>query len=162
MASRQTEYMRRWRDSNRQRMREINKKCRLKNREHWRTQMNKTRRAHYQTRGFGATLRRKYGITEADYERMVIEQDGKCAICRTDTPPIHNTSGSPSRWHIDHDHKTGQVRGLLCFKCNQGLGNFSDNVEALRGAVNYLLRASGAQTRLHVFDASTIRRTGNE
>lgn len=152
--------MQRWRDINRQRMRAINKKSRLKNREKWRAHMNVTRRAHYRRKGFADHLKKSYGITEADYEQMLVAQGGKCAICQTSDPLVR--SGADARWHVDHDHETGTVRGLLCFKCNAGLGHFSDNVEALRRAVNYLLRASGEQTRLHVFDASTVRRTGSE
>jgi Recombination endonuclease VII len=135
--------MRRWRDTNRQRMRAINKKSRLKNREKWRENMNETRRATYNKRGFGYYLHAKYGINEAEYERMVIAQNGRCGICQTDTPPVHATSGSPSRWHVDHDHETGKVRGLLCFKCNQGLGNFSDSLANLERAMKYLTKAKG-------------------
>lgn len=64
-----------------------------------------------------------------DFEKLVAEQDGKCLIC------------GRQLWyalHIDHDHKTGRVRGLLCPTCNKGLGHFKDDPELLAKAVGYL------------------------
>jgi len=55
----------------------------------------------------------KYGITEADYERMYTAQNGCCAICKK------HSSNFKRRLNIDHNHKTGQVRGLLCYRCNK-------------------------------------------
>jgi hypothetical protein len=75
--------------------------------------------------------RRKMGITPADLERLLFEQDGKCAICGTHFPTEESVQ-------LDHDHKTGRARGLLCSPCNVGLGAFRDNVEALRSAADYL------------------------
>lgn len=72
-------------------------------------------------------LRKSYGLTEAELEVAVYLQGGACAIC-----------GRPAPEHVDHDHATGRVRGVLCFNCNQGLGNFRDNRETLRQAVAYL------------------------
>jgi hypothetical protein len=76
---------------------------------------------------------RRYGITEDDYNRMLDEQGGRCAICATDEP------GKKS-WCIDHDHETGAVRGLLCSLCNVGIGNLRDDTDILRSAVSYLER----------------------
>lgn len=72
-------------------------------------------------------LRRTYGISLDDYETMCQAQDGGCLICRTQT-----------KLCIDHDHKTGAVRGLLCRKCNTALGQFRDDPEILRKAAAYL------------------------
>ena len=82
-------------------------------------------------------LRRRYGITGADYDAMVAAQGGVCALCR-ERPPQH----------VDHDHVTGTVRGLLCSCCNQGLGNFRDSVAALRAAVVYLERTTWQRQRV--------------
>lgn len=75
---------------------------------------------------------RKYGLTVEQYDAMVLEQGSRCDICRTDTPAKHG------QWCIDHDHATGAVRGLLCVKCNAGLGSFDDTTEHLLAAVQYL------------------------
>lgn len=78
-------------------------------------------------------LQNQYGITEEDYELMLKRQDGKCAICSTDTP-----TGKWKRFAVDHCHITGIVRGLLCNECNRGMGLLRDNSELLRKAANYL------------------------
>lgn len=71
-----------------------------------------------------------YGITLQDYNTMFDEQDGVCAICFA--PPNRN------RFNIDHDHSTGEVRGLLCWRCNVTLGKVADDPELLRQMANYL------------------------
>lgn len=86
----------------------------------------------------GSKLRR--GLTPEAYDALLEKQEGRCAICRTDTP------GGHGRWHIDHDHKCcpgrtscGEcVRGLLCNHCNTGLGKFQDSEETLMKAIEYL------------------------
>lgn len=80
-------------------------------------------------------LKRNYGITDADFDRMFDEQDGRCAICGTDEP-----GGGYNTLHVDHNHETGFVRGLLCNNCNRGLGMFSDDAWRLEAATAYLLR----------------------
>jgi len=75
-------------------------------------------------------LRRRYGIGQADVDAMLAEQGGVCAACRVDKPQ-----------HVDHDHETGEVRGMLCFLCSQALGNVRDDINRLHGLVRYL-RAS--------------------
>jgi len=74
---------------------------------------------------------RKYGITREEFDRLMLEQEGACAIC---TDPFVQ---SP---HVDHDHQTGAVRGLLCDYCNHGLGKFRDSARNLRRAIDYLSR----------------------
>lgn len=78
------------------------------------------------------SLKAHYGLTPDDYTRLFEKQDGKCAICKT---PQEKLS---SRLHVDHDHKTGKIRGLLCQKCNHGLGQFNDNPKLLHMAIKYL------------------------
>jgi hypothetical protein len=77
-------------------------------------------------------LKSKYGITEQQYTEMLDAQDHRCAICFSDTPG--------KDWHIDHDHVTGDVRGILCFACNTALGLMQDNSDILLSAVDYLRR----------------------
>lgn len=71
---------------------------------------------------------RKYGLSSEVYQEMLSEQGGRCAICRRKV-----------RLHVDHDHQSGVVRGLLCFQCNVGLGGFRDNPVLLKRAVKYLM-----------------------
>jgi hypothetical protein len=80
-------------------------------------------------------LKRLFNITLADYERLVVEQKGCCAICLR--PP---TSGS---LHVDHDHVTKQVRQLLCRPCNMGLGIFGDDPALLEKGAAYLRKHRG-------------------
>lgn len=79
-------------------------------------------------------LMANYGLTLADYDRMAEDQGNGCAICGG--PPTGNTG----RFHVDHCHKTGNIRSLLCGKCNTGLGSFDDSPEKLRLAIAYLGR----------------------
>lgn len=79
-------------------------------------------------------LKRDYGITPEDYDRLLSEQGGRCAICDGDT----HRSKRGNFFHVDHDHITGEVRGLLCVWCNTALGKFQDSPEILRSAINYL------------------------
>lgn len=78
----------------------------------------------------------KYGLTQADVDRMTAEQGGVCAICGM----LPDGKGAMSILHVDHDHETGQVRAMLCPKCNKGLGSFRDNPALLQKAAWYLLR----------------------
>ncbi|CAA9348624.1 MAG: hypothetical protein AVDCRST_MAG16-2207 [uncultured Frankineae bacterium] len=92
-------------------------------------------RLHGSTRNYH--LKRRYGITVEDYDRMLAEQGGLCALCQE----------RPAE-HVDHDHVTGRVRGLLCFCCNQGLGNFRDRADVLRLAIGYLRASTWQKERL--------------
>lgn len=73
-------------------------------------------------------LRRKYGLTESDFDQLFANQHGWCAICHMDLV----------KPYIDHDHITGQIRGLLCGPCNMALGGFGDATNRLINAVNYM------------------------
>jgi len=83
-----------------------------------------------------AKLVKTYGLTDADFERLLAEQGGGCAICRR--PETKVRLGVPLPLCVDHDHATGAVRGLLCRACNVGLGAFEDNTAALVAAAAYL------------------------
>ena len=75
---------------------------------------------------------RYYKITIEKYEVLLAEQNNGCAIC---TAP---TGSNGKRLSVDHNHQTGEVRGLLCDDCNIGLGKFKDNSSLLANAINYL------------------------
>lgn len=78
-------------------------------------------------------LRKSYGISLDEYNALLARQGGGCAICG-------RSSHGEDRYalHVDHDHTTGMVRGILCARCNQGLGHFLDSQELLTAALKYL------------------------
>lgn len=76
-------------------------------------------------------LKRRYGITAEEYDHLLAMQNGRCHICN-DLPGKHRLS-------VDHDHKTGRIRGLLCHNCNHALGKFKDNIIHLFKAIKYLI-----------------------
>lgn len=76
-------------------------------------------------------LRDLYGITMADYQAMVEAQGGGCAICRRPHMALSST-GTPRPLHVDHDHATGRIRGLLCGSCNTHVGWLETRGEAIR------------------------------
>jgi hypothetical protein len=75
-------------------------------------------------------LKQKFGITAQEYDLMLEQQDNACKICKS----VDSDRGLA----VDHDHLTGKVRGLLCGKCNRGLGHFDDSIEMLELAIKYL------------------------
>lgn len=77
--------------------------------------------------------RRKYGIEPAQFDALLALQNGCCAICKTPKP-----GGRDETWHLDHNHTTKQIRGILCARCNVGLGHFGDSAELLFEAHRYL------------------------
>ncbi len=78
-------------------------------------------------------LKREYGLTSEQFDKMAEAQGHHCAICSSDTP-----GRKFKHWHVDHDHSTGRVRGLLCASCNIMLGAAKDNSETLKAAIKYL------------------------
>ena len=76
-------------------------------------------------------LKRTYGITKDEYDAMLEMQQAKCGICECNLAEGRTT-------HVDHDHKTGNIRGLLCRNCNLGIGLFEDSTETLKNAIAYL------------------------
>jgi len=72
----------------------------------------------------------KYGISYQEYEELYNKQNSCCGICGESIPD--------KKLCVDHNHKTGEVRGLLCFTCNVGLGNFKDSSDIIMKAYNYL------------------------
>lgn len=83
-----------------------------------------------------ADLRRNYGITLEWYREQLSKQNNVCAICKQPEKAV--IRGKVISMPVDHCHKTGKPRGLLCTKCNRGLGLFSDNVDVLKAAISYL------------------------
>lgn len=104
-----------------------NKEREKKNMQRW-YRLNRREKDSYSNKRF---LRLYYKMSEEDYEKRYKEQNGCCAICKG-----NNLSGR--RLSVDHNHATGYIRGLLCGNCNLGIGNFKDNVEFFKTAIEYL------------------------
>jgi len=79
----------------------------------------------------------KYNITKETYDILSNSQNNVCAICKK---PNNIKNGKIKKLGVDHCHKTGRIRGLLCTKCNIGIGMLDDNVNFLESAIKYLLR----------------------
>jgi len=91
----------------------------------WRLEQPRIRRDH---------LGARYGVSQADFAGLLANQNGVCAIC----PATSDSRGY--RLNVDHVHGTTRVRGLLCNRCNTGLGLFRDTPQLLARAIGYLLR----------------------
>lgn len=77
-------------------------------------------------------LKKKYGMTKDQYDELSSRQNNRCAICTVHRDKCHNGL------YVDHDHKTGKVRALLCRHCNAGLGHFKENPALINNARIYL------------------------
>ena len=99
-------------------------------------------------------MKSKYGITPEQYEEMLAAQGGVCAICKKGDPK-HKSDN----WPIDHNHSTGEVRGLLCSPCNTLIGLAQEDVDILMSAAAYLMTSTDI---LGVENASTLTRSCNE
>ncbi|WP_091462479.1 endonuclease VII domain-containing protein [Micromonospora inyonensis] len=101
-----------------------------------------TRTRETKKRLYGGTreyhLRRRYGIGKKEFDELLAEQGGVCAICGASEPQ-----------HVDHDHRNGWVRGILCFNCNGGLGQFRDDQSRLAGAITYLRGTTWQRVLIH-------------
>lgn len=82
---------------------------------------------------YWARLKRDYNLSKDQFEELYAVQHGKCGVCRCRLE-IDTT-------HVDHDHHTGLVRGLLCRNCNRGLGLLGDDLPSLKAAVTYIARS---------------------
>lgn len=82
-------------------------------------------------------LKYGYGITVKEYERLLAKQHHACAICKK---PDNTKTGKPRRLAVDHDHKTGTIRGLLCFRCNLHIGFLEDD-KKVKKMLRYLQRS---------------------
>lgn len=78
-----------------------------------------------------ANRKSRYGLSQKVFDELLAKQGGKCAICSANIT-------WPKRLHVDHCHKTGRVRGLLCTRCNRGIGMLGDDPSLLKIAVIYV------------------------
>jgi hypothetical protein len=78
-------------------------------------------------------LKREWGLSREDFEKLLAKQGGGCAICKK---TLADSRGR--RLYVDHDHVSGKIRGLLCSRCNVCLGQFEDSIPLLEAAISYL------------------------
>jgi hypothetical protein len=112
-----------WREQNKERARETRSRHYFENKE------------KYQQYCWERNLAKKYKLTKQQYEEILQEQGGVCAICG---------GTCKRRLAVDHDHDTGKVRGLLCSRCNRALGYFQDSTEILQNALKYITGKGGS------------------
>lgn len=84
-----------------------------------------------------AALKRRYGITVEEYDAMYEEQHGVCLVCSKPSTKLDGY-GNIARLHVDHNHDTGEVRGLLCNNCNTALGLLKESPEIIRRLGDYI------------------------
>ena len=94
-------------------------------------------------KAYNHTLKKLYGITIEDYDKMLADQNGRCDICFTANPRGNGV------FHLDHCHETKKVRGILCTECNMMLGMAKDKTEVLLSAINYLNKHSHRKDHTH-------------
>lgn len=112
------------------------KSCRKpKTRAYYATNSAKVKQREYshKERRRANTLRYCYGISTEKYEQLLMQQNFGCAICHKP-----ETKKNASNLCVDHCHKSGRIRGLLCHKCNSAIGKLGDSIELLESALAYL------------------------
>lgn len=126
-------YGKKWYGQNKEKSNATSKKWRLKNPKRIKELLSRWQKNNpHRKRTY--RLKTLYGITIEDYSSMLNDQDYKCKICSK----LHNDS---SVLHVDHDHISGAVRGLLCSRCNTMLGNAKDDPIILANAIAYLKKS---------------------
>lgn len=96
--------------------------------------VKKKERVHFLKNYF----KRVYGITLDEYNKMLIDQNGVCKICKSSWARINPKTKKPEQLCVDHCHKTKKVRGLLCSKCNSAIALLDDDISKLESAIIYL------------------------
>ena len=132
ITNKRREYQKQYKKDHKKHLNGIARKSRRKNPQRHKDYGTKFRDSDF---GRNSYLKRRYGITLEEFDNMKDNQDGKCAICGSISGKINKKN---DRLTVDHDHSTGEVRGILCHKCNFGLGHFDDDIERLAMAIAYL------------------------
>lgn len=104
----------------------------------WIKRSNKNQSKKYENHYSAARkchLKIKYGLTIGDYEDMFFRQKGVCAICKR---PSLTKNKRFKNLFIDHNHETGEIRGLLCNNCNLAIGYFEESIEYMKQAIKYV------------------------
>jgi Autographiviridae endonuclease VII len=120
---------------------EMTRKLRLKQTLKQKQRRRETDNAHYnrtKARHWENNKARDFGINGNAYRKILKIQNNVCAICKNLETAADKKTNCIRRMAIDHDHKTGAIRGLLCSNCNNGLGRFKDSKTYLKSAIEYL------------------------
>jgi hypothetical protein len=137
----QREYMKQWRSANAEKVKAYQKNWKAENAVS-QAEYQKAYQADYypkednRRKDWERNLRRNYNMSPDDFNKMWKAQDGKCAVCQVEMLPRGRKSDAAC---VDHNHATGEVRGLLCRACNHGIGNLKDSPEVLTAAAKYLI-----------------------
>lgn len=130
----------RWRKKNPDKVKEIQRRSYERNHHkhkpkilQWRKEHPENCKQYYLRRNIV-----RMGLTPEEFDNKLSEQNGVCAICGGVNP-------NGRRLFIDHNHDTGVIRGLLCNHCNNGIGNFQENIEFLNSAISYLKEWENAE-----------------
>ena len=115
-------------------------KRRLANKKYQQSEKGKLSQTRYAISGKqkNAVLKKKYGITLDQYKILLAVQNNVCAICKQQNSYIDSRTQQIQSLVVDHEHKTGRVRGLLCGNCNRALGLLKDNLDIVHNMQNYL------------------------
>ena len=95
-------------------------------------------RKRYPEKFKGYRLKKDYGITLDKYNKMAAKQNNKCALCNLPEKALDSRTKQIKNLAVDHDHITSKVRGLLCWRCNTGIGKLKDSPRLLVKAANYI------------------------
>lgn len=116
--------------------------CKDCNQEYQKKYFTPERNNHYNKKYFltrkDTKLQKRYGITLENYNSLLAKQNNCCAICSISIDDHQSLKGSNKHFAVDHCHKSGRIRGLLCYKCNMGLGYFDDDPQKISQAHSYL------------------------
>lgn len=133
-----SEIRKKWRAENPEKVKEYQAKQYIKNRDSIRKKSSEWRKNNPEKVHLGK-IKRKFGITEEQYLLLRKIQEDECAIC--------GRSEDYQRLGVDHNHKSGQIRGLLCARCNTGIGSLQDSVILLENAIIYLKKHEQKTTK---------------
>lgn len=120
------EYQKAWRAKNLEKDKQYKKKYYEKNKQKFRLRENSWRKRNPE-KVYEISLKYKYDLSLEDYNKILIEQDHACKICK-----------KQKKLYVDHCHSSKKIRGLLCNSCNKALGLFYDSVNSLTAAITYL------------------------
>jgi hypothetical protein len=135
------EYMKQWRAANAEKVKAYQKNWKAENAisqaEYQKAYQNTYKtREEVQRKSWERNLKINYKMSPDDFNKLWKAQDGKCAICQIDLQPRGRKLDAVS---VDHNHDTGEVRGLLCRACNHGIGCLKDSPKVLKAAATYLI-----------------------